>query len=122
MLWSSARPIMPGKTERARQVAQELEAHRAEYEALNARFRVKQHAMWVSHPKVGGDLYVAMYDIEPDDLKVMTQRVWEPEGSAYDRWWLEWVQDVLGVDLLADSGLVAPPEPIFDWGAGGTPS
>lgn len=117
MLFSTARPIQPGKLDRARRVTQELEEHRLEYETLNARYQVKQHAMWVSHHPVAGDIYVAMYDIEPEGLEAMRGRSWDPEQSAYDRWWLEWVEDVLGFDLRTSSGFTAPPEAIFDWQA-----
>jgi len=115
MLFSTARPILMGKLERARRVTDELEPHRAEYEALNARYGVRQHAMWVSHHPVAGDIYVALYDIDPAGLRAMRERSWDPHGSAYDRWWLEWVEDVLGFDLRSGSGFTAPPEPIFDW-------
>lgn len=115
MLFSTARPIRPGKLERARRVSKELEKHRAEYEALNSLYRVRQHAMWVSHHAVAGDIYVAMYDIDARGLQAMRKRSWDPGRSDYDRWWLEWVEDVLGLDLRTGSGFTAPPESIFDW-------
>ena len=118
MLFGGARPIMPGKTDRARRVAEELEVHRAAYDALNARYRVRAHAMWVTHLSGGLDLWVYIYDMEPEDLRTMREeRVWDPEQSAYDRWWLGWVNDVLGVDMQTDNGFAAPPERIFDWTA-----
>jgi hypothetical protein len=113
MLFSVARPILPGKVERARRLAEELEPHRAEYDALNAKYRVGTHAIWVSYPADGPAILVTMYDMDAEDLKVMRGRSWDPEGSAYDRWWLEWFGDVTGVDLRTSLGLAAPPEPIF---------
>jgi hypothetical protein len=73
--------------------------------------------MWVSHHPSAGDIYVALYEMEPQHLEAMRTRAWDPEGSAYDRWWLGWVEDVLGHDLRRGSGFVAPPEAIFDWAA-----
>ena len=113
MLFSVARPIVPGKVERARRLADELEAHRAEYDALNAKYRVGTHAVWVSHPQGSPAILVTMYDMDPEDLRIMRERSWDPEGSGYDRWWLEWFRDVTGIDLTTSSGLAAPPEPIF---------
>jgi hypothetical protein len=115
MLFAAARPIVHGKSERARLVAQELDVHRAQYEALNARYGVRAHAMWVTHLIDGQDLWAYAYDMDDEDLRVMRGRVFDPERSAYDRWWLEWVRDVLGVDMLAGNGFAAPPEPIFAW-------
>lgn len=118
MLFGMARPILPGKVERARSLALELEAHRAEYDRLNAQYRVGTHAIWVSHPADGPAIMVTMYDMDPEDLRVMRARGWDPEGSAYDRWWLEWFEDVTGVDLRVSAGVAAPPEPIFVSSAG----
>jgi len=113
MLFSVARPIQPGKVERAKRLAEELEAHRAEYDALNAKYRVGTHAVWVSYPEGSPAILVTMYDMDADELRVMRERTWDPQSSAYDRWWLDWFSDVTGVDLLTSTGLAAPPEPIF---------
>ncbi len=117
MLFGAAKPILPGTMDRARRLATELEEHRVEYEALNARFRLKAHAMWASHLSSGLDLRVNTYDIEPEDLKLMGSRVFDPENSDYDRWYVEWCRDVLGVDILASGGFAAPPEPLSGWAA-----
>jgi hypothetical protein len=117
MLFGGAIPIQPGKTERARRFAEELEPHRAEYEALNERYGVRQNAIWISHSRDGRDLYVNVYDVEPEGRPPMGARTWDVAGSAYDRWWVGWVQDVLGIDMLAERTFAAPPEPIFTWRA-----
>jgi hypothetical protein len=117
MLFGSARPIQHGRTERARRLAEELRDHQAEYDALNAKYRIRRHVMWVSHLVSGTDLWVNIYEMEPEDMATMRERTWDPGHSAYDRWWLEWVRDVLGVDMLVHNGLAAPPEPIFSWTA-----
>ena len=116
MLFGATKPIVPGKMERARRVAEELAEHREEYEALNARFRLRSHAMWASHLSTGVDMWVNVYEIDEEDLWPMGRRTWDLD-SAYDRWWLEWTKDVLGVDMLAGGGFAAPPEPLFEWSA-----
>lgn len=115
VLFGAAKPILPGKMGRARRLAEELTEHRVEYEALNARFRLNAHAMWASHLSSGLDLWVNVYDIEPDDLQAMGNRAFDPESSDYDRWYTGWCRDVLGVDVLASGGFAAPPEPLFSW-------
>ena len=115
MLFGGAIPIRPGKTDRARRLAEELEPHMAEYEALNAKYGVRSNAIWISHSRDGRDLYVNVYDVDPVGHPAMGERVWDPEGSAYDRWWLEWVKDVLGVDMLVERTFARPPEEVFSW-------
>jgi hypothetical protein len=117
VLYASARPIVPGRTERAMRLADELRDHRAAYDALNARYRIRRHVTWVSHLVDGTDLWANVYDMEPEDLAEMRRRRWDPDGSAYDRWWLEWCRDVLGLDLLAGNGLAGPPDLLLDWAA-----
>jgi hypothetical protein len=117
MLFGNARPIVPGRIGRVRRFPEELGAHRAEYDALNAGYGIRSHVMWVSHLVDDVDLWVNIYEMDPDDMARMRQRTWDPEGSAYDRWWLEWVQDVFGVDMRTSHGLAAPPERVFEWQA-----
>ena len=114
MLFASAVPIRQGKTDRYRDLATELRPHLEEYEDLNRRFEVKGHAYWINHGR-GTDLGVSVYDISSAGLGRMRLREWDP-SSAYDRWWLEFVEDVNGLDLLQAPAHVAPPEPVFDWG------
>ena len=49
MLFASAVPLRPGKTDRYRDLATELRHHLAEYQDLNRRFEVKRHAYWINH-------------------------------------------------------------------------
>ncbi len=113
MLFASAVPIRPGKTGRYRGLSTELEPHLEEYRDLNQRFEVKGHAYWINHGHET-DLGVSVYDISSAGLGRMRLREWDP-GSAYDRWWLEFVADVNGLDLLQGPAHVAPPEPVFAW-------
>ena len=117
MLFGNARPIRPGRIERVRRLEDELAPHRGEYDALNAGYGIRRHVMWVSHLVDGTDLWVNIYDMEPDDMARMRGRTWDPEGSDYDRWWLAWVEDVFGVDMRTHPGLAAPPERVFEWEA-----
>jgi hypothetical protein len=113
MLFASAVPLRPGKTDRYRDLATELRPHLEEYQHLNRRFEVKGHAYWINHGRET-DFGVSAYDISPAGLGRMRLREWDP-SSAYDRWWLEFVEDVNGLDLLQGPAHVAPPEPVFDW-------
>ena len=114
MLFSSARPIPPGRLARVRDLTAELAPHRAAYDDLNARFGVHSHAVWVNHPDAEADIWVSVYDIDADGLRAMQARRWEPDHSAYDRWWLAFVREALDVDLLAGPPAASPPELIFD--------
>lgn len=113
MLFASAVPLRPGKTDRYRDLASELKPHLEEYQDLNRRFEVVAHAYWINHGREN-DMGVSVYDISPAGLGRMRLREWDP-SSAYDRWWLEFVEDVNGLDLLQASAHLAPPERVFEW-------
>lgn len=113
MLFASAVPLQPGKADRYRNLAAELEPHLPEYEALNRRYEVKSHAYWINHG-LEFDLGVSVYDISPDGLGRMRTRQWDRQ-SPYDRWWLGFVNDVNGVDLSQGPAHRVPPEPVFAW-------
>ena len=114
MLYASAVPIVPGRTDRYRSLGHELQPHLGEYEALNQKYGVSRHAYWISHARNGTDIGVSVYDISPEGLASMRSRRWDP-GSRYDAWWLGFVGDVNGVDILEEKPHRAPPEPVFDW-------
>jgi hypothetical protein len=48
MLFASAVPLLPGKTDRYRDIATELKPHLEEYQDLNRRFGVGAHAYWIT--------------------------------------------------------------------------
>lgn len=116
MLFASATPIVPGRTDRYRALASELEPHRAEYGALNAHYGVAHHSYWISHARDGSDIGVSVYDISSEGLVAMRSRQWDP-SSAHDAWWLGFVQDVNGVDMLSQPAHREPPEQVFTWSA-----
>lgn len=113
MLFASAVPLEAGKTDRYRGLAEELEPHLEEYAGLNRSFEVARHAFWINHGHKW-DLGVSVYDISTDGLARMRQRQWDT-ASAYDRWWLGFVQDVNGIDMVQTPPHRAPPELVFDW-------
>lgn len=114
MLFASAVPLVQDKTGRYRNLATELEPHLDEYEALNARFQVARHSFWINHARSGTDLGVSVYDIATEGLGEMKFRQWDTD-SAYDRWWLAFVGDVNGIDMLTEPTHAAPPEQVFAW-------
>jgi hypothetical protein len=114
MLFASATPLVPGGADRYRGLSAELEPHRAEYEAINSRFGVTRHSYWISHPRDGSDIGVSVYDISPEGLDLMRRRQWDP-ASPYDAWWLGFVRDVNGINMLEHSAHREPPEQVFSW-------
>lgn len=115
MLFGAAIPVLPGKSERVRRFQEEVEPYRYEYETLNARYALEGHSIWLSHELDGSDVIVNVYDIPTiDDLKKMRSREWDMD-SPYDRWWVGWVRDVLGIDLIEGSPFLQPPERVFVW-------
>ena len=114
MLFGTAVPIRPDRLDRFRRLAEELDEHRGEYEALNRRYGVNAHSVWASHQLDGTPIAVNLYDIEPDGLEEMKGRVWDLD-SPYDRWWVGWVGDVYGIDLIAGASHAAPPEMVLTW-------
>ncbi len=114
MLFASATPILPGRTDRYRGLGTELQPHIGEYEALNARYGVVHHSYWISHARDGTDIGVSAYDISQQGLALMRTRQWDP-ASAHDAWWLEFVSDVNGVDMLVEPAHRESPECVFAW-------
>ncbi len=57
---------------------------------------------------------MSVYDIAPDGLADMRLREWDT-ASAYDAWWLDFVRDVNGVDMLTEPAHAAAPEQVFSW-------
>ncbi len=120
MLFGTAVTIQSGKLDRFRRLDEELDEHRGEYAELNERYRVRAHSVWVSHQLDGTPIAVNIYDIDPAGLEDMAKRQWDLD-SAYDRWWVGWVSDVYGIDLLGATSHAAPPERVFGWESGRQP-
>jgi hypothetical protein len=113
MLFASAVPIQPGRTDRYRGLGRELQPHLDEYADLNRFYQVARHAFWINHGQKG-DLGVSVYDSTAEGLAEMRRRTWD-QASAYDRWWLGFVEDVNGIDMRDTPPHRAPPEMVFSW-------
>ncbi len=107
-LFAAALPILPGQSDRVRAFGLELEAVRQEYDHLNESATVARHVVFLS-PGPMGDL--AIHVMEADDL-ARIQR--DFTDSAHDKWWLGFLKDVHGVDLLNMPEPPSPPEMVFD--------
>jgi hypothetical protein len=118
MLFGTAVTIQHGKLDRFRGLDEELDEHRDEYEALNARFGVRAHSVWAFHQLDGTPIALNLYDIEPEGLQAMAKREWDLD-SPYDRWWVGWVDDIYGIDLLGGATRAGPPERVLAWESGG---
>ena len=105
-----ALPVLPGQAERARRFGEELKHVQAEYEALNRKATVRRHLAWLQQTPMG-DLLITVF--EADDPRRLGRSFTE---SAYDRWWLDYLMDVHGIDLSKGTppGL---PDLVFNWGA-----
>ena len=114
MLFGTAVRIQPGKLDRFRELDAELDEHCEEYDALNTRFGVHAHSVWAFHQRDGTPIALNLYDIAPEGLPAMAKREWDLD-SPYDRWWVGWVSDIYGIDLLEGSSRGGPPERVFDW-------
>lgn len=106
----AAVPVRQGQEDRVRRFAEEVAPFRDEYEALNRRAGIAKHAIWLQ-PQPSGWVSVNLFEIE-DPARFA--RVFD-ESSAFDRWWLDFVRDVHGIDLRAVALVPAPPEPTFLW-------
>jgi hypothetical protein len=100
-------PILPGKRERVLRTAEEIEAHRADYEALNRQAGMRRHVEFVQRTPMG-DLHIVVYDL--DHPAALGRQFGD---SDYDRWWVSRLKDVYGIDVEADG---APaPEILRTW-------
>lgn len=107
-LFAAALPILPGQSDRVRAFGRELEAVRDEYDQLNKNATLSRHVVFIQ-PSPMGDL--AIHVMEGDDL-ARIQR--DFDDSAHDKWWLGFLKDVHGVDLLNMPEPPQPSEMVFD--------
>ena len=103
-------PVRPGHEDRVRAFAEELSPFRSTYEDLNRRAGIRKHAIWLQALPSG---WVSVNLFEIDDPSRFARAF--DESSDFDRWWLDFVRDVHGIDLRAVSLVPAPPEPTFLW-------
>ncbi|HVX82884.1 MAG: hypothetical protein ACTHOR_15825 [Devosia sp.] len=104
---SVALPVLPGKAERFSRIGSEIARHQAEWDRLcrdTGGFRFYNVTLQQSPM---GDLGIYSMVVE-DPSKVRTAF----GRTAYDQWWLEFVEDVHGIDLR--NGVSLPPS-VFTW-------
>ena len=106
-MMSVALPVLPGKTDRVRNVGQEIAGHQAEWNRLCHEAGAFSHYNITLQESPNGDLCIySMMLGEPHKVRMRFG------DSAYDRWWLDFVRDVHGLDL--SNGAAMPPS-VFTW-------
>jgi hypothetical protein len=102
-------PVLPGKRERLLRTAQEIEAHRADYERLNEEAGLRRHAEFVQRTP-SGDLQIVVYEL--DNPALLARQFGD---SDYDRWWVERLKDVYGIDAGAGGAPTPDIVPTWSW-------
>ena len=108
---SVALPVLPGKAGRVRNIGKEIAQHQAEWDRLCRETGDFRYYNVTLQEGAGGDLCIYSMVLE-DPGKV---RMSFGDGE-YDRWWLEFVRDVHGLDV--SNGAALPPS-VFTWQADG---
>lgn len=107
-----AAPVLPGQSERAKSFAKELDPHMDEFVRLNKEATITRFETFVQETPMGD---LQLYLMEADDPTKLRPIV--PGGTPYDDWWLGYLRDVNGIDLLAiqETEPPMPPTPVFTW-------
>ena len=105
-----ALPILPGKTQAARDLFKAMEGRRSEAEAAYARYGVKKEN-WFIQPSPQGDLLL-LY-MESEDFE-KTDTAWAADQSPYAVWTKEKFKEITGIDF--DQPPSAPPEQVWRHG------
>ena len=100
-------PVLPGQSDRVRDFGRELSAVRDRYDELNRAATVSRHVVFLKSSPAGD---VAIHIMETNDPSRFLR---DFDDSAYDRWWLDYMRDVHGVDLR-NFEPPPPPAPVFD--------
>jgi hypothetical protein len=111
VLIPAALPVLPGQSDRVRNFKTELAPHRDEWERLNRVATVTRYAVHLQETPMGD---LAIHVMEADDPSRIRDQFTE---SSCDRWWLDYLRDVHGLDLrgvLPEEMPQAPP-PVFTW-------
>ena len=106
---SVALPVLPGKTERVRNIGKEIAAHQAEWDRLCRETGAFQHYNVTLQESPQGDLCI--YSMVLEDPGKVRMAFGE---TPYDQWWLAFVKDVHGLDIK--HGAPLPPS-VFTWRA-----
>ncbi|MGI8914971.1 MAG: hypothetical protein ACR2JY_14505 [Chloroflexota bacterium] len=106
-------PVLPGKEEQARGLAEELRGpRRGAHEASRRRLGLTSEQAWLQRTPQGTMLIVYL-ELEADDIERMLVDS-AASDDPFDRWWRQQLQDFTGL-------VMTPPSPgetnehIFDW-------
>lgn len=103
-------PILPGKSHRVTKLEEEMGAVWDEYEELNRQATVSRHLVFLQHTPLGD---VVVNVMEVDDPSKLARRL---SDSAYDRWFIDYTKDVVGIDPSTLTGTEMPTL-AFSWTA-----
>jgi hypothetical protein len=105
-----ALPIVPGQSDRAGDFAGHLTPqHRAHYEELNRRAKIRRHLEWIESTPMG-DLLIVLFETDAPE------QVGRPfEDNAYDKAWLERIKTIHGFDPTHPSFEPVIPKLVWDW-------
>jgi hypothetical protein len=107
---AAAIPVLPGKSDRVRQFEQELEPYRAEWDRLSMEMGDFSFYNMYLRSSPQGDLVIYVFELN-DPAAARTGFT----DSDHDRWWVEYFEDVHGIDLERLSGETEFPELVFHW-------
>jgi hypothetical protein len=114
-LGASAFPVVPGQEERVRNFGQEVALHQEEFDRLNREAGGWKHFAVFLQESPMGNLAIMTWELE-DPTKVRQAFT----DSPYDNWWLDYLRDVLGIDIRnwpSDQPPPSPPPQGFEWRA-----
>ena len=111
--FAAALPVVPGKETEARQRGAGFKERTAEYERLNKEAGLKRHMEFLQETPMGA-MVIVLYEFEGDGSKLGRRFT----DSEYDRWWVQHIKDVHGVDVTQPS---PPPKTalVHEWKAPG---
>jgi hypothetical protein len=97
MTYAFVLPIKPGMTEACRSFGEEIieGARRQEYADLQRRLGATKEQYFIqSTPE--GDLQIVVGEA----IWTPPRQVMDPENNPFDRWFLDQIQEIYGVDLM----------------------
>ena len=109
MSYAFAMPVLPGKAEAARSfIGEVLGPRKSDWDDLQRRQGVTQERYFLQH-NPEGDLFI----VTGEGTFTPVGEWIDPEGIPFDRWFIEQVHDVTGMDVreLGDE----PPEFLGEW-------
>jgi hypothetical protein len=106
-----AAPILPGRTEEARRVSQEIQGtRRNQYEQSRQRLGITKEYAWIQETPQGA---LAIVFVEAENLEHAFQGLGASQ-DPFDVWFRSQVQNIYGLDLRQPGQI---PEPLSAWEA-----